>query len=62
MGAQGLRLMIGKCPGSADRDFGDRLVGVLREPAFEAIEIEPEAAGDMMIVGEYLSPIGSLEG
>jgi SOS-response transcriptional repressor LexA len=31
-------------------------------PAFEAIEIEPEAAGDMMIVGEYLSPIGSLEG
>jgi SOS-response transcriptional repressor LexA len=30
-------------------------------PAFEPITLEPEDAGDLMIVGEYLSPIGSLE-
>ena len=40
----------------------DRIQLLPVNPAFEPIEIEPEAAGDMMIVGEYLSPIGSLEG
>jgi SOS-response transcriptional repressor LexA len=30
-------------------------------PAFEPITLEPDDAGDLMIVGEYLSPVGSLE-
>ena len=47
---------------TADGWRHDRIQLLPVNPAFEAIEIEPEAAGDMMIVGEYLSPIGSLEG
>ena len=39
---------------------GDLLDAVVA--SFEPIEIEPEEAGDLMIVGESLSPIGSLEG
>jgi SOS-response transcriptional repressor LexA len=30
-------------------------------PLFEPITLEPDDAGDLMIVGEYLSPVGSLE-
>jgi SOS-response transcriptional repressor LexA len=40
----------------------DRIQLLPLNPAFEPIEIEPEEAGDLMIVGEYLSPVGSLEG
>ena len=47
---------------TADGWRHDRIQLLPVNPAFEPIEIEAEAAGDMMIVGEYLSPIGSLEG
>jgi SOS-response transcriptional repressor LexA len=30
-------------------------------PLFEPITLEPDDEGDLMIVGEYLSPVGSLE-
>jgi SOS-response transcriptional repressor LexA len=30
-------------------------------PLFEPITLEPDDAWDLMIVGEYLSPVGSLE-
>jgi SOS-response transcriptional repressor LexA len=40
----------------------DRIQLLPVNPAFEPIEIESGDAGDLMIVGEYLSPIGSLEG
>jgi superfamily II DNA or RNA helicase/diadenosine tetraphosphate (Ap4A) HIT family hydrolase/SOS-response transcriptional repressor LexA len=47
---------------TADGWRHERIQLLPANPAFEAIEIEPEAAGDVMIVGEYLSPIGSLKG
>jgi superfamily II DNA or RNA helicase/diadenosine tetraphosphate (Ap4A) HIT family hydrolase/HKD family nuclease/SOS-response transcriptional repressor LexA len=47
---------------TADGWRHDRIQLLPVNPAFEPIEIEPEEARDLMIVGEYLSPIGSLEG
>jgi SOS-response transcriptional repressor LexA len=47
---------------TADGWRHDRIQLLPVNPAFEPIEVEPENAGDLMIVGEYLSPIGSLEG
>ena len=47
---------------TADGWRHDRIQLLPVNPAFEPIEIEPEEAGDLMIVGEFLSPIGSLEG
>jgi SOS-response transcriptional repressor LexA len=47
---------------TADSWRHDRVQLLPVNPAFELIEIEPEDASDLMIVGEYLSPIGSLEG
>ncbi|MGB8853527.1 MAG: DEAD/DEAH box helicase family protein [Pirellulales bacterium] len=47
---------------TADGWRHDRIQLVPLNPAFEPIEIEAEDAGDLMIVGEYLSSIGSLEG
>ena len=38
----------------------DRIQLLPVNPAFEPITLKPEDAGDLMIVGEYLLPIGSL--
>jgi SOS-response transcriptional repressor LexA len=46
---------------TADGWRHDRIQLLPLNPAFELIEVEPEEAGDLMIVGEYLLPTGSLE-
>jgi SOS-response transcriptional repressor LexA len=38
---------------TADRWRHDRIQLLPMNPAFESIELEPEAAGDITIVGEY---------
>jgi len=47
---------------TADGWRHDRIQLLPVNPAFEPIEIEASEAGDLMVVGEYLSPISSAEG